>query len=94
VAEEHDERTALRLERFATVPDGVEVWTRDGGGLFVRGVLGGSWRYDPAPEAGEADLCHVRPCAWDDPRPEHQVPAAVAAAYRRGGRNFQRIRAL
>ena len=32
VAAAHDERTAARLERFAAVPDGSFVWTRDGDG--------------------------------------------------------------
>lgn len=89
-----DERGERRLERFAAVPDGAEVWTRDDAGFFVRGVVTGPLRYDDSPAAHEADLVHVRDCTWDEPRPEHLVPAAVAATYRRGGRNFQRIRAL
>lgn len=94
-AREYDERSARRLERFADVPDGSVVWTRDPDGLFRRGVLAGAWRYDASPEAYAADLVHVRDCGWDpDPRAEHQVPAPVAATYRRGGRNFQRIRAI
>ena len=94
-AHEYDERSARRLERFADVPDGSVVWTRDPDGLFRRGVLAGAWQYDPSPAAYAADLVHVRDCRWDpDPRGEHQVPAPVAATYRRGGRNFQRIRAI
>ena len=62
--------------------------------MFRSGTLTGPWRYDADPAAYEADLVNVRDCDWaDDPRPEHRVPAAVAATYRRGGRNFQRIRA-
>jgi hypothetical protein len=94
VSDEHDERVALRLERFASVTDGAEMWTRDPAGLFRRGELAGPWRYDADPAAYVADLTHVRPCAWDPAAlAEHEVPAAVAASFRRGGRNFQRIRA-
>jgi hypothetical protein len=95
VADEHDDRVAGRLARFIAVDDGAEVWTRDPAGLFHRGVVTGPWRYDPDPAAYDVDLCQVRPCAWDaDALAEHEVPAAVAATFRRGGRNFQRIRAL
>jgi hypothetical protein len=95
VSDEHDERVARRLERFIAVPDGAEVWTRDPAGLFHRGVVVGPWRYDADPAAYAVDLTHVRPCAWDDDAlADHEVPAAVAVAFRRGGRNFQRIRAL
>jgi hypothetical protein len=95
VSDEHDERVARRLERFVAVADGAEVWTRDPAGLFRRGVITGPWHYDADPAAYAVDLPHVRPCAWDaDALAEHQVPAAVAVAFRRGGRNFQRIRAL
>lgn len=83
-----DARGERRLSRFAAVPDGAEVWTRDEAGFFFRGVLAGAVLEDP-------ELGHARPCTWDaEPLAEHQVPAAVAATYRRGGRNFQRIRAL
>ena len=93
-ADEYGEQVARRLERFMAVPDGSVVWTRDGHGMFRRGMLTGPWRYDADPAAYDADLVNVRDCAWDDdPLPEHRVPAAVAATYRRGGRNFQRIRA-
>lgn len=91
---EYDDRTARRLERFIEVPDGAVVWTRDGDGMFHRGVLAGPWSYDPTPAAWAADLVHVRPCEWAAPVAEHRVPAPVAATFRRGGRNFQRIRAL
>ncbi|MCW2842985.1 MAG: hypothetical protein JWN22_901 [Nocardioides sp.] len=92
--EEYDARTARRLERFQAVPEGATVWTRDEDGMFRRGVLTGRWRYDDAPQARAADLVHVRPCEWGRPLPEHETPAAVAATFRRGGRNFQRIRQL
>ena len=94
-AQEHDERTARRLERFASVVEGAEMWTREPGGPFRRGTVTGAWRYDASPEAHLADLVHVRPCPWDpEPLGHHEVPAAVAASFRRGGRNFQRIREL
>ena len=93
-AEEYDERAARRLERFMVVPDGSVVWTRDEDGMFREGMLTGPWRYDADPAAFAADLVNVRDCDWAvDPLPEHRVPPAVAATYRRGGRNFQRIRA-
>ena len=95
VSDEHDERVALRLERFAAVDDGAEMWTRDPAGLLHRGELTGPWRYDAEPAAYDVDLAHVRPCAWDPTAfAEHEVPAAVATSFRRGGRNFQRITAL
>jgi hypothetical protein len=94
-ADEYDERSARRLERFVAVADGSDVWTRDLDGLFHRGTVTGPWRYDSSPAAYDADLVHVRPCTWDpDALEEHRVPAAVAATFRRGGRNFQQIRQL
>ena len=93
-SDEYDERVARRLERFMAVPDGSVVWTRESDGMFRAGTLTGPWRYDADPAAYEADLVNVRNCDWDaEPLPEHRVPPAVAATYRRGGRNFQRIRA-
>jgi hypothetical protein len=94
-ADEYDDRAARRLERFAAVADGSEVWTRDGDGLFHRGDVTGPWTYDTSQAAYDADLVHVRPCSWDTTAlEEHRVPSAVAATFRRGGRNFQRIRQL
>lgn len=90
-----DERTAARLERFRAAPDGAEVWTRDEDGLFHRGVVTGPLRFDASPAAYDVDLQQVRDCVWDpEPLPEHRVPAPVAATFRRGGRNFQRIRTM
>jgi hypothetical protein len=90
VARAWDRRVADRLRRFADVPDGARVWTRDGEGLFHVGELRGPWRFDASAAAYDVDLTHVRPCAWGagpvDP------PPAVLATYARGGRNFQRIR--
>ena len=93
VADEHDERTAARLERFTRVPDGATVWTRHPDGRYLAGEVLGPWRYDGTDAAWEVDLTHVRPCAWAEPVVEHRTPPAVVATYRRGGRNFQRIRA-
>jgi hypothetical protein len=87
----YDERAARRLRRFAEVPDGTFVWSREVDGLYRLGRLTGSWRYDASAAAVEADLVHVRPCGWAS-RPFAEVPRAVAYAFARGGRNFQRIR--
>ncbi|MFA5709527.1 GAF domain-containing protein [Mycolicibacterium sp.] len=93
-AEQYDPRTGARIERFAAVAVGALVWTRDPDGLFWLGQLTGPWTYDADPAAATADLVHVRNCDWTDrPLVEHEVPAAVLATFRRGGRNFQRIRA-
>jgi hypothetical protein len=90
----HGDRMARRLERFAAVPDGAQVWTRTPGGPFHRGWLTGPWSYDGSSAAATLDLVHVRPCDWDlEPWDEHRLPAAVAHTFRRGGRNFQRVRA-
>jgi hypothetical protein len=89
-AAEHGERTAARLERFAAASDGDLVWTRDASGTYFRGVLAGPWRYDDAPAAVAVDLVHLRPCSWEPAAP----PDAVLATFARGGRNWQRIRAL
>jgi hypothetical protein len=90
----YGERVARRLERFAAVPDGAQVWTRVPAGPFHRGWLTGPWQYDGSGAAAALDLVHVRPCAWDpEPWDGHRLPAAVAHTFRRGGRNFQRIRA-
>lgn len=73
---------------------GAVVWARDSDGRYRRGELSGPLRYDATPAAHAADLGHVRPCTWDEPLDEPQVPVAVVATFERGGRNFQRIRAL
>lgn len=91
VAVEHDDRGAARVERFAGAPVGAWVWTREAEGVFRLGRLEGPWGYDGTTEAIDVDLVHVRPCTWASDRyAEHEVPAAVALAFRRGGRNFQR----
>jgi hypothetical protein len=90
-AEQHDDRLARRIERFAAVEAGSFVWTRDGDGLFLLGRIDGPYRYDSAAEAAAVDLVHVRACRWvDTPLSEPAVPPAVVATFGRGGRNFQR----
>ncbi|BCI51562.1 hypothetical protein NIIDNTM18_08400 [Mycolicibacterium litorale] len=84
------ERLDRRVARFAEVPDGALVWTRDPDGLFWLGRVEGPYRRDTSGAATALDLVHVRPCRWlPDPFLEPDVPAAVLATYRRGGRNFQ-----
>ncbi len=87
-----DERLARRIDRFAEVPDGSFVWTRDTDGLYWLGRIGGPLRYDD--DGVRVDLVHVRPCRWlADPVLESEVPAAVLATFARGGRNFQQTHA-
>ena len=66
--------------RFADLPDGTFVWTRtDDDGMYHLGRIAGEYRD------------HARPADWlDRPFGEDEVPAAVAATFARGGRNFQR----
>jgi hypothetical protein len=85
-----EERLSRRVARFIDVPDGSLVWTRDSQGLFWLGRIEGSYRRDTDPAAVAVDLVHVRPCRWlPEPLFEPQVPGAVLATFRRGGRNFQ-----
>lgn len=84
------ERLAARVDRFAAAADGSFVWTRDQDGLFWLGRLDGPYFRDDDDDAVAVDLVHVRPCSWlDEPLLEAEVPAAVIATFRRGGRNFQ-----
>ena len=87
-----DERLARRIDRFAEVPDGSFVWTRDTEGLYWLGRISGPLRHDD--DGVGVDLVHVRPCRWlADPVLESEVPAAVLATFARGGRNFQQTHA-
>ena len=80
-----------RISRFAAVPDGAFVWTRDTDGTYWVGRIAGPLRpADPAAHDA-AGLTHVRAADWRDrPFGEHDVPAGIAATFARGGRNFQR----
>jgi hypothetical protein len=87
---QYDERYARRIARFAEVSLGSLVWTRDTDGLFWLGRIDGPWRYDGDDDAARVDLVHIRACEWlSTPLTEAEVPAAVTATFRRGGRNFQ-----
>lgn len=86
----HGPQLARRVERFAEVPDGSFVWTRDTDGLYWLGRIIGPYFADA--DGASVDLVHVRPCQWlDAPFVESRCPAAVVATFGRGGRNFQQI---
>lgn len=88
----YGDRMARRLERFASVPEGVFVWTRDAEGFLWLGRITGPWRYDASAEARDVDLVHVRACDWlDRPVESAAVPPGVHEAFARGGRNWQSI---
>ena len=83
-------RQPPRVDRFADVEQGSFVWTRDPDGLYWLGRLSGPYFYDTDDAAKAVDLVHVRECDWlPKPMLEPEVPAAVVATFRRGGRNFQ-----
>jgi hypothetical protein len=85
------ERDARRLHRFALVPEGAFVWTRDGGGAYRLGRISGDLRAVRSAQAARLGITHVRPARWlDQGFAEAEVPAAVARTFARGGRNFQR----
>jgi hypothetical protein len=87
----HGDKAGRMLRRFAGLPDGAFVWTRASDGRYHLGRIGGPWRYDDSPAAREVGMHHVRPATWlERPFGEDEVPVAVAATFRRGGRNFQR----
>jgi hypothetical protein len=80
-----------RIGRFATVPDGAFVWTRDTVGKYWLGRLAGPMRPAGRAARSTAGLTHVRAVDWlDRPFAEDEAPAAVVATFARGGRNFQR----
>lgn len=80
------------LDRFATVPDGVFVWTRDLSGGYHLGRIRGPMHEDHSPGAVEVGIVYVRPARWlKRVLSEAEVPNGVAATFARGGRNFQRI---
>jgi hypothetical protein len=85
------EKASRSLHRFATVPTGVFVWTRDRAGNYHLGQIAGAVREDRSPAAVAVGIVHVRDATWL-PRAfeEKEVPRAVARTFARGGRNFQR----
>jgi hypothetical protein len=86
------ERLDRRIARFAALDDCSFVWTRDDDNWFWLGRISGPYFYDVDNAATAVDLVHVRPCEWVHvPTLEQDVPVAVIATFRRGGRNFQQI---
>jgi hypothetical protein len=85
------EKAARALHRFATVPSGVFVWTRDRAGGYHLGRIVGDVREDRSSAARAVGIVYVRETHWL-PRAfeEAEVPPAVAHTFARGGRNFQR----
>ncbi len=85
------ERGARLLHRFATVSEGVFVWTRDRGGRYHLGRIVGAVREDGSEAARLVGITHVREARWLELAfQEFEVPLAVARTFARGGRNFQR----
>jgi hypothetical protein len=79
------------LHRFATLPDGVFVWTRDRAGGYHLGRIAGDLREDRSPAARAVGIVYVRDTTWlPHTFTEAEVPPAVARTFARGGRNFQR----
>ena len=89
-AAQHGEKAGRMLRRFAELPDGAYVWTRDTIGSFHLGRICGPWRYDDDPDAREVGIHHARPSSWIAIAAD-RVPAAVPESFARGGRNLQRI---
>jgi predicted Mrr-cat superfamily restriction endonuclease len=84
-------KAARLLRAFAEVPDDTFVWTRESDGTFRLGRIDGPWRYDASSAASEVGIHHVRATRWlSESCHLSEVPAAVAATFARGGRNFQR----
>jgi hypothetical protein len=85
------EKAARMVHRFATLPDGVFVWTRDRAGAYRLGRISGELREEHSAAARAVGLRHVRPAVWRDRAfTEAEVPPAVARTFARGGRNLQR----
>jgi hypothetical protein len=85
------EKAGRAIHRFATVPIGVFVWTRDRVGSYWLGRIAGAVREDRAPGAQAVGISHVRDTRWlSRAFRENEVPPAVARTFARGGRNFQR----
>jgi hypothetical protein len=58
VAQAHGEKTGRMLARFAGLPDGTFVWTRQLDGGYRLGRIGGAWRYDDSSAARQAPEPH------------------------------------
>lgn len=85
------DKAARMLHKFATIPDGVFVWTRDRRGRYHLGRLAGEMREDTSAQARAVGITHVRPAEWlARSFGERDVPLAVRRTFARGGRNFQR----
>lgn len=85
------EKAARALYRFAAVPSGVFVWTRDRGGDYHLGRIAGAVREDHSPGARAVGIAYVRDATWlARAFKDSDVPPAVAQTFARGGRNFQR----
>ena len=83
---------ARRIERLASLDEGVFVWTRDADGWFHLGRVCGPYRFDDSEAARAVGIVHVRPARWlDAPVDPDAVPTAVIDTFARGGRNLQRI---
>ncbi|HET6870570.1 MAG TPA: hypothetical protein VFH80_31955 [Solirubrobacteraceae bacterium] len=63
-----DVEAARMLHRFATVPIGAFVWTRDRGGIYHLGRIDGDVREDRSPAALAVGIAHVR-----DPRTRYMT---------------------
>jgi hypothetical protein len=88
----HGERAGRAVLRFARVPVGAFVWTRELDGALRVGQIAGEWRYVECTGAIAVGIHHVRPCRWSgEAFTMETAPAAVVATLKRGGRNFQRI---
>jgi hypothetical protein len=85
------EKAARALHRFATLPSGVFVWTRDRAGDYHLGRIAGPVREDRSQAAIAVGIAYVRDTTWlARAFKEAEVPSAVAQTFARGGRNFQR----
>ncbi len=90
-ADRYGEKAGRMVRRFAALPAGTLVWTRDREGRFHVGRIVGPWRYDGSAPAEAVGVHHVRDARWlPHAFSSGEVPAAVAATFDRGGRNFQR----
>ena len=85
------DKAARMLHRFATLPDGTFVWTRDLDGRFHLGRISGPLREDDSSAARAVGITYVRPTNWlARAFTEDEIPAAVSRTFARGGRNLQR----